>query len=74
MQFDDVTHDSQAESRPSVSSGGRAVALAESIEDIRQKIRVNTNARIGNGDLDMIAGLAQCNLDCPTFVGELDCV
>jgi hypothetical protein len=48
MQFNQMAHDCQPQTQPAVAPGYRAVTLLKTIKDIRQKCRVNANARVTN--------------------------
>ena len=54
--------------------GGSAVGLAESIEDMRQKFRFDTDAGVVDGDLDPVSDAHQPRIDAAACVRELDCV
>ena len=69
-----MTRDGQAEAKAAVPAGGRAVRLAESIEDITQKLRGDPYAGVADRDLDPIRNSRQASFDAAAFVGELDCV
>src|SRR5262249_12081981 len=74
VHLDHITDDGQTEAQAAILACRCAVRLPESIEDIRQKMRINSHSRIGDGNLDLIVGPAQPRLDTPALIRELDCI
>src|SRR5262249_61125140 len=74
VHLDHITDDGQTEAQSAILACRCAVRLPESIEDIRQELRINSHAGIGDGNLDLILGPAQLCLDTPSLVCELYCI
>src|SRR5262249_41275312 len=72
MHLDDVTRDGQAETQTAVFPRGRAVGLAETLEDVRQKLRLDADAGIADRDLDLAFDAPKPRFDAPAFIRELD--
>ena len=53
MQLDKLLNDRQPQAQAAVLSPNRRVGLAETVEDIRQKVIGNARAVIAHDDLDM---------------------
>src|SRR5215475_8476287 len=64
--------DSQAETQAAVLARGRAVSLAEPLEDVRQELRLDAYAGVADSDLDLVSSAPQSRFNAPTFVRELD--
>ena len=69
-----MTDDGQTEAQSAIPACRRTISLSESIEDIRQELRINAHPSIGDGNLDLVVGPAQPCLDTPSLVCELYCV
>src|SRR6516225_3201758 len=48
VHLDDMTYDSESQPKPSVPASGRTVGLAESFEEIGQKLWLYADATVGN--------------------------
>ena len=59
MQLDDVMRKSQAETQAAVLARGRAVSLAEPLEDVRQELRLDAYAGVADSDLDLVSNAPQ---------------
>src|SRR5262245_27064242 len=67
-----MIRNSQAEAQAAVLSRGRAVSLAEPLEDVGQELRLNAYAVVADSDLDLVPSAPQSRFNAPTFVRELD--
>ena len=47
VKLDEVTNDRQAEAKPALGTGARGVRLAEAIEHVGKKRRIDADAGIG---------------------------
>src|SRR5215468_6138699 len=74
MHLDYITNDGQTEAQSAIPACRRAIRLPESIEDIRQELRINAHPSIADGNLDLAIDPAQRCLDPPSLVGELYCI
>jgi hypothetical protein len=74
VHLDHVTDDSQTEAQSAVLACRRTVSLPESIEDIRDELRLNAHAGIRDGNFDVAFGPAQPGFDAPSLARELHCV
>ena len=70
MYLDEVSRDRKPESEPAVLASRRAVSLAKSIEDVRQKLLANTNASIRNAHLNRTAATPVFSADLPDVPGK----
>src|SRR5215471_659072 len=71
MHFDHVMHDGKSQSKSTISARGGTVGLAESFEDVRQKVRVDASAVIGDGNLCLTRREIQLRLNVSALTGEL---
>ena len=58
-----MSRNRKPESEPSMLARRRAVSLPKSIEDVRQKLRVDADAGVRNDDLDLRLSALQLDLD-----------
>src|SRR5688572_6893458 len=72
MHFDDVTDDRQPEPQTTCLARRSGVRLTESLEDVREELRSNTDPRIADGDLHVRVDAFETKLDPPEFRCELD--
>src|SRR5215471_16213544 len=74
MHLDQMTHDGQAETEATILARRCTVRLPESVEDMRQKFRVDSYAGIADGNLNPVSDPLQLRIDVTSRVRELDCV
>src|SRR5262249_30611051 len=67
-----VAHYRQSEPYPPLPARARAVALAEAVEDERQKVRSDSEARVADRDFDILPYAFQLHLDLSSVGSELD--
>src|SRR5690606_8144753 len=67
-----MLHDRQPEPEPAESSSDRGVALLEPIEDVRQQLRPDADARVLDRDLGFGAEVPHADADRAALRGELD--
>src|SRR5262245_5774648 len=72
MHLNDVTHDGQTKAQTAVLARGGAVRLTESIENVRQELRLNAHAGVIDRDLDLCPSARQPPFNAPAFVREFD--
>ena len=72
VELDEMANEGEPDARPRVRPGGRAVALAQPVEDIGQDVRVDALPRIGHDDLRVRPHPLRLDLDAPAARGELD--
>src|SRR5215207_1007299 len=72
VEFRQVTHERQPEAEAPVPPRGRAVTLAEAVEDVRQEVRADALARVAHLDLGQRPRVNEVDLDAPPLVGKLD--
>src|SRR5215472_12013291 len=72
MHLDDMTHDGQTKAQAAVLARGRAVRLTESVENVRQELRLNAHAGVIDRDLDLCPSSCQPPFDAPALVRKLD--
>src|SRR5262245_27521987 len=74
MEFNDVLDNRQPETQPSLLARARGVRLTEPVEDVRKKIRVDSNARVSHGDFHLGVGALKYDLNVAALWRELDCI
>ena len=72
MHFHDVTRHSKSEPQAAVPASVRAVSLAKPLENVRHELRINPDASIADGNLDLASGARQPRFDAPTLVRKFD--
>ena len=72
MLLDEVPRKGEPESKPTVLPGRPAVGLAESIEDVRQKLRIDAGAGVANLDQDSAFTRRAADGDPAALWRELD--
>jgi hypothetical protein len=65
MQLDKVTHNRQTKSQPSVAPRAAAISLAETLENVRQKIGCDALTRVNHLHLRIRAGAFEAHLTWP---------
>ena len=63
VHLDQLLDDRQAQSQAAVPPRGRAVGLAEPVEDVRQELGLDPDARVGDADLDVRVDPLEQDLD-----------
>ena len=53
VKLDEVTNDRQAQAKPALGTSARRICLAEAIEHVREKCRVDANSGIGDRQFDL---------------------
>src|SRR6266436_2255333 len=71
VELDEMAHEREPEPQPAVGPRTAAIALAETVEDEREKLRRDPLSRIADEQLDMRADLLQLDLDPPALRREL---
>src|SRR5262245_57250349 len=74
VQLNQVADDRETESETTVVPGCLAILLAETIEDVRQKIALDTHAGVVHDDLNVRIDPLQRNLDQPALASELHAI
>ena len=72
MQFDKVAHDGQTQAESAMLSGCSRFRLSKTIEDIWQKVRVNTFPGVAHADFDVRIDPFEPDLDSAAAWRELD--
>ncbi len=72
VQLDDVAHDREPDAEPAVRARGRRVVLAEALEDVRQKVRVDTGAGVVHDQLQVRVDSSENDVHASAFGRELD--
>src|SRR5438128_3708762 len=72
VKLDDVLHQREAEPEAAVRARARAVALAERLEDVRNELRRDPDARVGDDDLDARLGARETHAHAAARRRELD--
>src|SRR6185312_7249324 len=72
VQLHQVMDDRESQSEAAVAPPDRAVLLAEALEDVRQELRLDPLARVGDGDLQVLAAHRELHVDAPAGSRELD--
>ena len=67
-----MADDRQAEAHAAVATARTGVALAETLEHVRQEIRLDAGPRVGDRDFHLRARPPQAELDGAAFGRELD--
>ena len=62
----------ESQPEPTVTSRRRAIGLAKTIEDMRQKLRFDTNTRVNHRKLRMFTIELSRDVHLPTRIGELN--
>src|SRR6476469_2391333 len=65
VQFDEVTHDRQTESHAAMLPAGLLIRLAETIENVRQKLRRDSLTSVADDNLEMRVHPLRTNLHAP---------
>src|SRR5215813_7908210 len=65
VQLHQIAHNREPEAEPGMLSGSRAVGLAETLEDVRQKIGLDADARIADNDFDAGVDALEPHLNAP---------
>src|SRR5204862_8008100 len=71
MRFDQLTRNRKTEANAAMNPRGRAVRLAETIEHVRQKLRLDADAAVGDANPDRTVLATDRHIDAAAFVGEL---
>src|SRR5690349_22387633 len=74
MQLNEMSHDCEPESETAVSPRRRSVSLPETIEDVRQKVGLDPDARVVHCDLNMRINALQRDLDRPALARKLHAI
>src|SRR5262249_19016721 len=74
MQLDQVSHDCQSEPQAAEPPRRRTVSLTKSIEDSRQKLRIDSLAGIFHRHARVRSVLLHTHTNLPAVRGELHCV
>ena len=74
MHFNHVSYDGQPQAETAIPASRTTIGLPESVENVRQELRFDANARIVNGYLDLFSVADQSCFDAPFRVRELDCI
>src|SRR5690349_9952631 len=72
VQFNQLAHDGEPESKPAVPSSARRVELTEAIKDVEEKLRIDALSRITDGDFNLGIAALQPHFNAPAFRCELD--
>src|SRR5690349_2685202 len=72
MQFNQLAHDGEPESKPAVPSSARRVELTEAIKDVEEKLRMDASSRITDGNFNLGIAALQPHPHVPPFRGKLD--
>src|SRR5262245_47940473 len=72
MHFDEVPHDGKAQPEAAEGTRHAAVALRETVEHVRQDIRLDPDAGVGDADFGAVAIGAQTYGHAPSRRRELD--
>src|ERR1043166_1627953 len=72
MQLRQLLHDAETEPEPAMLAREARVGLPEMFEDVREKLRRYTAARVADRDLDVRVHARQLQLDLAAASGELD--
>jgi hypothetical protein len=72
VQLDEMLDDREAKSKATESSRDRLVRLLESIKHVRQKVRLESDTGIGDGDLGVRTRSSQRHRDPAALRRELD--
>src|SRR6187551_2938700 len=71
MRFDQMAHDREAETEAANGSRRQRSATAERLEDVRQKVRVDSRSRIPDRDLQIGRPVFRGDFDTATCRREL---
>ncbi len=71
MQLDQVLDEGQPEPESAVRARAGAIALAEALEHVREEVRRDAVAGVGDDDLEVGIGPPQARLDAALPGGEL---
>src|SRR5215472_10233242 len=72
VQADQLAHDRQAETEPTVAARARAVRLPEAVEHVRQELRRDAFPRVGHADAGAVRTGVEVKIDPPVGGRELD--
>src|SRR5438067_753978 len=72
VPLDQVAHDRQPEPQPPVRARARAVGLPEALEDVRQEVGRNPDARVTHADHGVMRVAREPDGDAPAARRELD--
>jgi hypothetical protein len=70
MSLNQVADDGEPKPKPTVGSGRGPVSLTKAVEDVRQKLRTNALARIGDDHFGARVGALYAHLYAPAFGRE----
>ena len=71
VQFDQLFYNCQTQSQAAVLARGTGIGLAEAVEHIGQKLRLNSLSGVGHGDFQMRIHALQHHLHFAPFGREL---
>ena len=72
VQLDQMTDDSKSQAEAAVAARRRCIGLPETFEHMRQELRLDAGAGVGDADLDVRSRAVQRDPDPAAFRGELD--
>jgi len=74
MQFDEVFHDRQAQSKATEAARRRCIALTEALKHIGKKFGANTDTRILNHDFHVGVDALEDDVNATALGSELHCI
>ena len=74
VKLDQVPRDCKSQTESPVPACARAIRLAETVEQKRQKLRGDALARVAHADLYVCVRAFHMHFDAPAGRSELDCV
>src|SRR5688572_27715239 len=72
VKFHQALHDRKSKAETAIRPGGGGIGLPEPFENMRKKLRLDTDTRIGHNDFNERVHSLQQHLDISTLGRELD--